>query len=151
MLCALPSFLLRKILKDILSPAEVGELKQALGKIPLNTVAIQKVIEGMMRLGAVTITQKSYATIERNPAGHEWHVDTGDSNHMLWCRMSASVGLTPPSNYVGGAFQFSDPFEEYKNNYLSAIIYSSDQQHRVLPHEGDRTVLLIFLGETNGE
>lgn len=104
----------------------------------------------MLTLGAA-ITTKSYATIERFADGHDWHYDTGDTNHMPWCRMSASVGLTPPSEFVGGAFEFDDPFEEHRNHYLDALIYSSDQLHRVLPHDGDRIVLLIFLGEPHGE
>ena len=89
------------------------------------------------------VTPDSYATIERKIGGHPWHKDTGDSDHMLWCRYSASVLLT--EDFTGGMFQFDDPFEEHRH-YLSALIYSSDQVHKVTAHKGNRKALLIFLG-----
>ena len=145
---------MRKRIEKIFSPADVRELTTsrggAYGRLPLDFGGIPKVVVEMIALGA-GITPESYATIERNPNGHDWHLDTGDSNHMPWCRMSASVGLTPPSEFVGGEFQFNDPFEEHRTHYLDALIYSNDQLHRVLPHEGNRIVLLIFLGEPDGE
>lgn len=92
------------------------------------------------------ITEDSYAIIETKSDGHDWHYDTGDGDHMLWCRYSASVLLT--DNFSGGVFQFDKPFDEHKH-YLSALIYSSDQLHRVTSHRGNRSVLLIFLGDKN--
>ena len=121
-----------------------------MGRLPFDAGSIPKIVVEMLSRGAA-VTPKSYATIERNPGGHDWHFDTGDTNHMPWCRMSASVGLTPPSEFVGGEFQFNAPFEEYRTHYLDALIYGNDQLHRVLPHEGNRIVLLIFLGDPNGQ
>jgi len=144
---------LRKRIEKIFSTAEANELTTLVGKLgrlPLDAGSIPKIVVEMISLGGA-VTPKSYATIERNPDGHDWHFDTGDSNHMPWCRMSASVGLTPPSEFVGGEFQFNDPFEEHRTHYLDALIYTNDQLHRVLPHEGNRIVLLIFLGEPDGE
>jgi len=67
---------------------------------------------------------------------------------MPWCRWSASVLLSPPDKFTGGVFEFRDASYQ---NYLDALIFSSDEEHRVTPHEGARKVLLIFLGATNGE
>lgn len=89
------------------------------------------------------VSDHSYAIIETKSDGHHWHYDTGDGNHMPWCKYSCSVLLT--NDFSGGLFQFERPFEEHLH-YLSALIYSSDQLHRVTSHIGKRSVLLIFLG-----
>ena len=91
------------------------------------------------------IVPQAYARIEDHAAGHDWHCDTGDSGHMPWCRWSGSVLLTPPDQFTGGVFQFRNPTAAHLH-YLAALIYRSDQEHRVTPHVGVRKVLLIFLG-----
>jgi hypothetical protein len=141
---------LRYYVEDILTPAEAETLVGFNGKVPFDIGAIPKVVGEMERLGAA-ITPKSYCRIEGKSDGHDWHVDTGDSNHMPWCAWSASVLLTTPDRFEGGTFQFADPSEEHSAHYLDAIIYTSDERHRVLPHQGSRKVLLVFLGADNGE
>ena len=95
------------------------------------------------------IVPQAYARVECKSDGHSWHVDTGDSGHMPWCRYSGSVLLSPPDTFTGGTFRFRNPAAEYRH-YLSLLTYSSDQEHCVEPHEGERRVLLIFLGAFNG-
>ena len=90
----------------------------------------------------------AYCVVESHKSGHDWHVDTGDSNHMPWCCVSASVLLTPPTQFEGGVFEFADPLEAHKH-YLDLLIYTSDNVHRVTPHTGNRRVLLMFLGQAN--
>ena len=113
---------------------------------------IERVAAMMMELyPTAAVTAQSYAVIERKPDGHPWHVDTGDTDHMPWCRLSASVLLTRPEEFTGGAFQFDEPFDVHVAHYCDGIIYTSDQIHRVLPHTGSRRVLLIFLGAKDGK
>lgn len=90
-----------------------------------------------------SIEPPAYCRVEAKPDGHDWHVDTGDRGHMPWCHYSGSVLLT--DGFTGGAFEFRDPSERYRH-HLSLLAYSSDNWHRVAPHEGERRVLLIFMG-----
>ena len=105
------------------------------------------------------LTRRSYWRVERNwNNGHKWHYDgckkEGNKfvkNHMAWCKYSASILLTDPSEYTGGTFKFDNPPAEHKeDHYLSAILYSSGadndpQIHMVEPYTGNRAVLLMFL------
>ena len=87
----------------------------------------------------------AYCRVENKPDGHGWHTDTGDQNHMPWCACSGSVLLNAPGSFEGGWFEFRDPAARHKH-YLGLLAYSSDNWHRVTPFEGERRVLLIFLG-----
>tara|TARA_R100000808_G_scaffold12567_1_gene31273 strand:- start:5509 stop:6000 length:492 start_codon:yes stop_codon:yes gene_type:complete len=136
---------LRKLVKNIFTGEEAASL--AVGRHALSHPLIERVIDLMK---GAAIIPSAYARVEDNTAGHNWHYDTGDMNHMPWCQYSASVLLTPPDQFEGGLFQFRHPFEEYKH-YLDALIYSSNEEHRVTPHRGERKVLLIFLGSENGK
>ena len=96
-----------------------------------------------------SIETPAYCRVERQAEGHDWHVDTGDSDHMPWCAYSGSVLLSPPGSFRGGWFEFADPIERHRH-YLDLLVYSSDNLHRVTSHQGDRRVLLMFLGNANG-
>ena len=141
---------MRNYIRDILTPDEAKHLTGFTGRVPFDVGVIHKVVTEMQQLGA-SLTDKSYATIERNQDGHDWHFDTGDMDHMTWCEWSASVLLTKPDEFRGGVFQFANPAEEHMAHYCDALIYTSDELHRVLPHHGNRKVLLVFLGAANGE
>ena len=105
--------------------------------------AIRPLITTVMGVVGVCINYPAYCVVERKPEGHDWHTDKGNRDHMEWCRYSASVGLSPPSDYTGGCFYTRD---EPHQHYLDMLLYSSDVEHRVDPHEGDRRVLLMFFG-----
>ena len=141
---------MRYYVENILTQDEAETLAGFSGKVPFDLGVIENVTAPMLQLGAA-ITPDSYARIEHKQDGHDWHVDTGDTGHMPWCAWSASVLLTPPDQFRGGVFQFTDPPEEHMAHYLDAIIYTSCERHRVLPHHGNRKVLLVFLGAENGE
>ena len=65
-----------------------------------------------------------------------------------WCRYSASVGLSPREDYTGGDFHFRDmgPLHMFKG----MIAYTSDFEHKVTSHKGDRVVLLMFFEGEDG-
>jgi hypothetical protein len=127
----------------VLTALEAQELAAHKGKLSFSVPLVSRVTAQVIAVTDAAITDQSYALIETKGDGHDWHYDTGDMNHMPWCRFSASVLLS--DNFTGGMFQFEKPFDEHRH-FLSALIYSSDQLHRVTPHKGTRSVLLIFLG-----
>jgi hypothetical protein len=129
----------------VLTAAEAAGLR--CGSLPLTNTLVERVT-GLMTNAA--IVPQAYARVEDNRHGHPWHFDTGDGGHMPWCRWSASVLLSPPDQFSGGEFQFRDP-DQVAGEYLGALIYSSNEEHRVTPHDGVRKVLLIFLGADDGE
>ena len=135
----------RQFHRQVLTADEADGLR--CGSLPLSDPLVERVM-GLMTSAA--IVPEAYARIEDNCGGHPWHFDTGDAGHMPWCRWSASVLLSPPESFEGGVFQFRDPDQD-AGGYLGALIFSSDQEHRVTPHQGVRKVLLIFLGAKNGE
>lgn len=141
----------RAYIKNVINEQEAEQLAQANGRVSFGVTAVARVVQVMQSLYPVAVTPSSYARVEQNMSGHDWHVDTGDSDHMPWCAASASVLLTKPTEFEGGGFQFDAPFDEHAAHYCNAIIYTSDQIHRVLPHTGNRRVLLIFLGAENGK
>lgn len=142
----------RSYFRKILTPGEAEHLHGISGKVPFKMAPLPFIVEKITALyPGFGITPKSYARIEQKNDGHTWHVDTGDMGHMPWCRLSASIGLSRPDEYSGGEFQFYEPFEEIASHFCDAIIYTSAEVHRVLPHDGCRKVLLVFLGEKDGE
>lgn len=104
------------------------------------------------------LQKPSYWRIERRPKGHPWHFDGCKSingefvdNHMAWCEYGTTVLLTPPENFTGGKIYFEVDGEpqEVKDHYLNGVIYTAGKfnnpvRHMVEPHEGNRTVLLMF-------
>lgn len=88
----------------------------------------------------------SYFSTERRPEGHIWHVDTGSRNHMPWCRLGVTILLT--EDFTGGEIYYR---EEGKISYFGTrkagtlYMHTSDVEHMVKPHEGNRTVFLLFI------
>jgi|UniRef100_A0A6C0IJY7 hypothetical protein len=98
------------------------------------------------------ISQENIITKE----GHPSHYDTGDSNHMLWCRYSASTLLS--KHYKGGEFIFVDSddnqLESFNQNshYNKTLVYDINHKHKVNPHyDGDRIVNLYFWSVISGD
>jgi hypothetical protein len=138
------------VIPGVLTANEAQELSGHSGRVVFELPLIARFTSIVTDLTGAVVTPESYAAVECKSDGHAWHVDTGDSNHMPWCQWSASVLLSPPDRFTGGMFQFRNPDADHKE-YLGAMIYSSDQEHRVTPHEGVRKVLLVFLGSQNGK
>lgn len=107
---------------------------------------IQKYIEQKDNVKLVLVMSN---LSECRKTGHKPHYDTGDNNHMLWCRYSASTLLT--KDYKGGEFVFLDKDDneiEYFNqdtHYMKTLVFDVSNKHKVNPHyDGDRRVNLYF-------
>jgi|TARA_R110000744_G_scaffold161677_4_gene278257 hypothetical protein len=139
---------MRKIIKNILTASEAESI-QLSQQLNFDHPLVERIVSVMRNHApAATITPMSYARVERKADGHDWHCDTGDTGHMMWCAFSASVLLT--KDFVGGYFEFKDGARH--RHYLDMLLFSSDEQHRVLPHGGgDRLALLVFLGRKNDQ
>jgi hypothetical protein len=104
------------------------------------------------------LSAPSYWRVETRPKGHKWHYDgckeeNGElvDNHMAWCRIGTSALLSNPDSFTGGELKFLIDDQEVivHNHYLSGVMYSAGKhdkplKHKVEPHKGDRTVLLMF-------
>ena len=145
---ASPLFFVREIFRNIITEAEAQSLA-CVQRLDFDHPIVSRLVAAIkIAASDAAISDKSYARVERNSDGHDWHADTGDSDHMTWCAYSGSVLLT--NDFSGGDFEFFCG-TRYRH-YLDLLTYSSDQWHRVTPHtDGERYVLLIFLGRENGE
>ena len=138
----------RVILEDVISLDVVQSLTQRVGRLMWDDWRLEEPLSWVREFFPVVIGENAYAVVERKPPGHPWHRDTGSSDHMLWCRYSASVGLSPPDAYTGGGFHFRDmgPLHHYRG----MIAYTSDYEHKVDSHKGERYVLLMFFEGEDG-
>jgi hypothetical protein len=132
---------MRKRVDNVIDEDDVNWLKaQPTGKHRTwDSAPLKKVLAHI----DATPTENSYWRVESKPQGHGWHIDTGSKKHMLWCRYGASVLLSKPDQFTGGTLTYRDRKED--KIYRSAYIHSSDVEHMVTPHEGKRTVLLLFI------
>lgn len=92
------------------------------------------------------IKPESYWRIEHKPKGHEWHIDTGTNNHMMWCQVGCSILLTSNNEFSGGETLYNkeEPIKVERDLYDIAS-HSSDEWHKVESHDGKRVVLLLFI------
>jgi hypothetical protein len=130
---------------DVLTSEEAETLTSRIGKFG-NTdfTPIRKVLDSIKDAGIdFTLHHKSYWRVESRAAGHGWHVDTGNKNHMAWCTYGGSVLLTDPKDFTGGVLTYKDGVAPKEK--LRLYIHSSDVEHMVTPHEGKRIVLLLFI------
>jgi hypothetical protein len=96
----------------------------------------------------VSTGDPAYCRVEQKSIGHPWHIDTGNKGHMAWCRVSARVLLSDPArDFTGGGFYFRDDPDTPIFGYRDLQFFRADRAHSVASHNGDRRVLLMFLGE----
>ena len=146
-IAAPPTF--RKTFPAALTAGEAATLQ--VGKHSFGHPIVSRCVDWIRTIAPDASTEPpAYCRVERKQDGHDWHLDTGDQGHMTWCAYSGSVLLSEPDSFSGGWFEFRKPAERHKH-YLNLLVYTSNQCHRVTPHEGDRRVLLIFLGTSNGK
>ena len=107
---------------------------------------ILKIIDILKEHFDFVIKPESYWRIEQKPTGHDWHIDTGDMDHMLWCQVGCSILLTSNTQFNGGEtfYNKEEPIKVERDLYDIAA-HSSDEWHMVTPHSGTRVVLLLFI------
>ena len=81
--------------------------------------------------------------------GEPPHYDTGEDNHVLWCRYSASSLLS--NDFDGGEFIFVDENDNdirtitKDEHYMKTLVFDVGNKHKVNPHSnGDRKINLYF-------
>jgi len=102
--------------------------------------------------------KESYIRIETRGNGHRWHNDKGgysadDTNtHMSWCQLGVSILLSDESEFTGGDTYYADMDFSHEENKIKSdrrqydmCVHTSNVWHMVEPHEGSRTVLLMFI------
>tara|TARA_B100001123_G_scaffold369155_1_gene430648 strand:- start:13030 stop:13452 length:423 start_codon:yes stop_codon:yes gene_type:complete len=100
------------------------------------------------RLSSHCMDEPAYVRVEQRREGHAWH---SDNNNRHWRNSdrapgyTASVLLSHPDDFSGGAFRFEDG-TEFKH-YGDLLVFSAEQRHMVQPHHGVRKILLMFLNE----
>ena len=149
----------------ILTPDEANNLKDMGKSKGINSdfshELVQKVAkryQSMVDDHEFILQSPSYWRIETRPKGHEWHFDgcklaNGElvDNHMAWCQYGTTVCLSSPYEYTDGKifFEIDGKPQEVKDHYLNGVIYTAGKfnnpvKHMVEPHQGNRTVLLMF-------
>ena len=116
-----------------------------LNKLPIVKNVIQKIKNNL----EVDI-KHGWWWVKNHNAGIFPHYDTGSNKHNLWCNLSASILLSKPHTFIGGAVCFYDSLVEPLEHYLNCLVYSSREELALNKHwveeciYGDRYVLLMF-------
>jgi hypothetical protein len=143
---------MRLIEPDFLDQEEIAYLlktPRGLHKLKSSSnPVVDKVVERLRRHFNFEINSNSYWRIEEKPDGHEWHKDTGSNDHMLWCQVGVSIVLT--NNFTGGETFYADDAGETnvvkQNRKIGDLCaHTSTEWHMVTPHQGRRTVFLMFI------
>jgi hypothetical protein len=109
----------------------------------------------------INVSEHSYIRIEHRPIGHTWHNDigaqySGDPAHQknTWLDCAASILLTKTEDFTGGDMYYAEhvgkdkiptnPVKIEREQY-DMVVHSADVWHSVDKHEGNRTVMLIFV------
>jgi hypothetical protein len=133
------------VLENMLTEQEAAELGKEVRHRDFKETIINKCVEEIKKLVEINTNNPAYCLVESRPRGHVWHTDVGTSNHMTWCKYSASILLTKPEEFTGGYFRTKKK-KHKKEHYLNMFLYSSDVEHCVEPSEGNRKTLLMFFG-----
>ena len=107
---------------------------------------VDKIINKLKIDFSFTVKDESYFKIEQTGKdGHDWHVDTGSNNHMMWCELGGTILLK--ADYEGGKTYYKEDGKvvEVERSIGDLCAHSSDVEHKVDPTTGDRQVFLIFI------
>tara|TARA_R110002096_G_scaffold426261_3_gene635804 strand:+ start:203 stop:742 length:540 start_codon:yes stop_codon:yes gene_type:complete len=120
-----------------------------------------KLLEIIRKDFDANISEHSYIRIEHRPIGHNWHNDIGaqydgDPSHQknTWLDCAASILLTSTDDFTEGDMYYADAYGKDKipvnpvkvdREQYDMIVHSADVWHSVDKHEGNRTVMLLFV------
>ena len=132
---------------------------------------ITKIIDTIKEDFDFEIKEQSYFKKEKKNANtpHNWHKDTGSSNHMQWCQVGMSL-ILKESEFGGETYYAKDNDlfnKEYDDNYFykegkndnmkvtnkvksdrgiyDLAVHTSDEWHYVTGGDGNRMTLLMFI------
>ncbi len=144
---------MREYVNEVLTPVECALLADTVGYLEFTDPRLVKVLAAVWSVTEVDLREPSYVRVEARPGGHPWHMDTGSSAHMSWCRYGARILLDPDDSFSGGGFYFRDRPSDAIFGHGGLLIYSNDEpanEHLVTRSRGARRVLLLFMGERDG-
>ena len=107
---------------------------------------VDKIINKLKIDFSFTVKDESYFKIEQTGKdGHDWHVDTGSSNHMMWCELGGTILLK--ADCQGGKTYYKEDSKviEVERDIGDLCAHRSDVEHKVDPTTGNRQVFLIFI------
>lgn len=140
---------MRFLVPDVLSPADCLALSANVGYINWRDDSLIPITDILSsRLSSHCMDEPAYARVEQRREGHHWHSDDKNKhwrNSTKTPGYTASVLLSKPDEFSGGAFRFEDG-TEFKH-YGDLLVFSAKQRHMVQPHHGVRKILLMFLNE----
>ena len=140
---------MREFIPGVITPDEArylvnlkerGEEKD----LSIDHAPVKKIHDTINSLVNVSWNLPTYTRIESlSKMGHDWHVDTGNNNHMSWCNYGCSILLT--DNPEAGCLEYRDGHKlDAEKHYCGLAIHSSDVEHRT-NHSGTRITYLAFL------
>ena len=137
------AFLTKEDISHLYNTLTVGDKYYVLKE---KNKVVDKVINKLKIDFSFTVKDESYFKIEQTSKdGHDWHVDTGSSNHMMWCELGGTILLK--ADYQGGKTYYKEDGKviEVERDIGDLCAHSSDVEHKVDPTTGDRQVFLIFI------
>ena len=139
---------MRKIIRDVFTPTIIERLAAHNNSyLEFNNRDLTAALALVREHTDASFEYPSNVKVESRPKGHPWHLDTGTSGHMAWCRYTARVLLDHPSKFEGGGYYFKDDPQTPLFHHNDLILYdqSPENEHYVASHNGQRRVLLMFL------
>ena len=130
-----------KQIPKVLTEDHAAAIAQQIGPRSFFEPLIEPIVTTLRQYAKLGTQHPAYCVVEAKPDGHDWHTDTGNKDHMRWCEYAATILLTPPALFTGGAYRTR---EQSYHHYCDALLTSSDVEHSVEPSVGDRRVLLMF-------
>jgi len=145
---------MKKLYKNVVSYDQAQDIIKSIKKhnnIKINDKShwlVDKVLELIKNDFNVNISPQSYYRVEQKSNGHKWHIDTGTSKHMMWCKVGISILLQDGTS--GGETFYADNEKETnktksKRELYDLVAHTSDEWHMVTPHTGNRIVFLMFI------
>ena len=140
---------MRMVISEIISESEVALLPVSGKLLELRDTngVLRRILEEIEKHIDLTLKPESYCLVERRPAGHEWHKDTGfPSEHMPWCTYGGSIVLN--RDFQGGELKYRSAngviTEIKERRALDLHFHSSDEFHMIEPSTGTRAAFYLF-------
>jgi hypothetical protein len=135
----------RIAIPDAITEEEAEDLASKVDYLPFEDSRLRGVLNLIHEHCDASTKSPAYCRVEEKKEGHPWHLDTGSSGHMKWCRYSSRILLSPVEKFTGGGFFFRDEKAIFEPRELLLYDHEPENEHFVASHKGQRLVLLMFL------